>query len=598
MLHEDYDAEIEDMYSSYEEEFIEKRKEYWCGDCKIETSEEICPVCGKDTIEGVPTQVYWCKYCNSPIIHKMNQVGKGICPICGKKTKYLTTDVRPVFPEERLLLEILLGKKPHELITSSVWAADSRYYIDGNSIAISSELFQTADADAIREKLNEHKSANSYKYFNEHINTFIKANANRLNYLKTESFEFVRETASKFDEEKVVLSFSGGKDSTVTADVVVKALSNPSLVHIFGNTTLEFPSTVTYAERFRENHPQAIFLFAKNDDQVFMDVCEDIGPPARLMRWCCSMFKTGPITRVINSLYRSQQILTFYGIRKWESASRSKYNRVEDDAESVKIQQQTVASPIFFWKDIDIWLYILSEEVDFNEAYRLGYDRVGCWCCPNNNQRAQFLSRIYMPERSKSWRDFLIGFAKKVGKKDAEVYVDTGMWKARQGGNGLPAAGDVKIKYTNCTTEEYAKIYRLVRPFDDELIGMFTPFGRVVPELGKKLLNEVIVLDIRTNVAILSIQPFSQDGYEYAVKVRTMNVQDHDELQRMVGYQIRKFNACRKCLKCESICRKGAISIVGDSYYIDPEKCVHCKMCMTAKYLDGGCMMDKYLRTK
>jgi integrase len=84
------------------------------------------------------------------------------------------------------------------------------------------------------------------------------------------------------------------------------------------------------------------------------------------------MFKTGPITRVINSLYRNQQILTFYGIRKSESVSRSKYNRVEDDAESVKIQQQTVASPIFFWKDLDIWLYMLAEEVDFNEAYRLG----------------------------------------------------------------------------------------------------------------------------------------------------------------------------------------------------------------------------------
>ena len=69
-------------------------------------------------------------------------------------------------------------------------------------------------------------------------------------------------------------------------------------------------------------------------------------------------------------------------------------------------------------------------------------------------------------------------------------------------------------------------------------------------------------------------------------------------LQRMVGYQIRKFNACRKCLKCESICRQGAISITGNNYYIDPVKCVHCKMCMTAKYLEGGCMMDKYLRTK
>ena len=570
----------------------------WCRNCNIETNEEECPICGEKTIEDIPTEVYWCKTCKIPIIQTINQADKGICPLCGGTTKYLSADLRPVFPEERLLLEILLDKNPHELSKSSIWAANNRYYIDGKGISIPNSVFQHADTDAISEKLEVSAASNTYEYFDKYIEAFINANRNRLNYLKNEAFEFVRKTASGFDEERLVISFSGGKDSTVTADVVVKALSNPSLVHIFGNTTLEFPTTIKYAEMYRKNHPQAIFLFAKNEEQVFYDVCEDIGPPARMMRWCCSMFKTGPITRVINSLYRNQQILTFYGIRKSESVSRSKYNRVEDDAEAVKIQQQTVASPIFFWKDLDIWLYILAEEVDFNEAYRLGYDRVGCWCCPNNNQRAQFLSRIYMPEQSKKWREFLIRFAKKIGKQDAEVYVDTGKWKARQGGNGLAAAGDVKIKFTNCTSEEHAKIYRLVRPFDDELVGMFVPFGRVAPELGQKILNEILVLDYKSKVPILSIQPFSQDGYEYAVKVRTMNVADHDDLQRMVGYQIRKFNACRKCLKCESLCRAGAISIIGDSYYIDPQKCVHCKMCVTAKYLDGGCMMDKYLRTK
>ena len=243
--------------------------------------------------------------------------------------------------------------------------------------------------------------------------TFVMANQDRLNYLIDEAHSFIRNAALKFPEERIVVSFSGGKDSTVTADLAVKALSNPSLVHIFGNTTLEFPSTIEYAHRFRDAHPDAIFQIAKNDEQDFYDVCDDIGPPARMMRWCCSMFKTGPITRVINSLYRSQQILTFYGIRKSESVSRSKYNRIEDSADAVKIQQQTVASPIFFWKDIDIWLYLIAENVDFNDAYRLGYDRVGCWCCPNNNQRAQFLSRIYMPEQSKKMERLFGGLCKK-----------------------------------------------------------------------------------------------------------------------------------------------------------------------------------------
>ncbi len=570
----------------------------WCNKCNIETNDSVCPLCGETTVEDLPVEIYWCSECRTPVIQTSTQADKGMCPICKRQTKYLASDLRPVFPEERLLVELLLKKKPNELLKKSVWASNNRYYVEGKSIPISNSLYQSVDTDKIADLLQQNKSENSYEYFEKHMATFVMANRDRLNYLIDEAHSFIRNAASKFPEERIVVSFSGGKDSTVTADLAVKALSNPSLVHIFGDTTLEFPSTIEYAHRFRDAHPDAIFQIAKNDEQNFYDVCEDIGPPARMMRWCCSMFKTGPITRVINSLYRSQQILTFYGIRKSESVSRSKYNRIEDSADSVKIQQQTVASPIFFWKDIDIWLYLIAENVDFNDAYRLGYDRVGCWCCPNNNQRAQFLSKIYMPEQSKKWREFLIGFAKKIGKPDPETYVDSGKWKARQGGNGLASANDVKIRFTNCTAEDHAKIYRLVRAFDDELVGMFVPFGRVAPELGKRLLREVIVLDHRTNVPILSLQPFNQDGYDYAVKVRTMNVADHDELQRMVGYQIRKFNACRKCLKCESLCRVGAITINNFGYYIDPQKCVHCKTCMTAKYLDGGCMMDKYLRTK
>ena len=344
----------------------------WCKTCNIETNDTTCPICGAVTVEDIPTEIYWCSHCQTPIIQEENQADKGICPLCGQPTKYMAKDLRPVFPEERLLIEILLNKKPHQHVEDSVWAADSRYYINGKAISLSSKLFQDADADSISQLLNTHKPNNSYVFFDRHIETFIKANSARLHYIKDEANDFIHRAAEGFDEEHIVLSFSGGKDSTATADVVIKSLGNPSLVHIFGNTTLEFPLTYEYADRYREDHPLAIFKTAKNREQNFHDVCGDIGPPARMMRWCCSMFKTGPITRVINGLYRNQQILTFYGIRKSESVSRSKYNRIEDDAESVKIQQQTVASPIFFWKDIDIWLYLLAEKVDFNDAYRLG----------------------------------------------------------------------------------------------------------------------------------------------------------------------------------------------------------------------------------
>ena len=203
-----------------------------------------------------------------------------------------------------------------------------------------------------------------------------------------------------------------------------------------------------------------------------------------------------------------------------------------------------------------------------------------------------------MPEQSNEWREFLVKFAKTIGKPDPEIYVDSGKWKARQGGNGVAAAGDVKIKFTNCTAEENAKIYNLTKPMDKKFYELFIPFGKLAPEYGRKLINEMIVLDLNTNVPILSIHPFQQAGYTHSIKVKTMNVAKHDDLQRMVSYQIRKYNACRKCLKCESLCRFGAISITPDGYHIDEGKCQRCKMCVTAKYLGAGCLMDKYLRTK
>ncbi|GHU74349.1 phosphoadenosine phosphosulfate reductase [Clostridia bacterium] len=571
----------------------------WCKNCNRETEKDICELCKNPTESDMPLEIYWCVDCQVPIIKAAKEVDKTVCPLCGQATIYLCSDLRPVFPEERLLFEIIQGK-PLAFINDSVWASDNRYYVNGKPTVMSSSFYKKESPEKIRKQLEIYKEQNGYVHFDYLIKRFIAANVNRLVEIKDEARRrFIEEVGLDYEDKRdIVISFSGGKDSTVVADLAVKALSRPQLVHIYGDTTLEFPMTSEYAARFRQNNPKAIFKVARNNEQDFYSVCEDIGPPARMLRWCCSMFKTGPITRTLNRLYGDKSILTFYGIRKCESVSRSRYNRIEADAETVKIQKQRVASPIFHWKDIDVWLYILGEGVDFNNAYRLGYDRVGCWCCPNNNSQAQFLAKIYMPEQFERWRNFLVDFAKQIGKPDSEEYIDSGAWKARQGGNGVKAAQDVKIRYANCTTEDNAKVYQLNKSIDDTFLELFIPFGKIAAGLGRKLINETIIVDIVKNVPIISIQPFSHDGYEYSVKIKTMNVAKHDDLQRMIGYQIKKYNACRKCLKCESLCRHRAISIANGTYHISTERCKRCKMCITAKYLEGGCLMEKYLKTK
>ena len=117
----------------------------WCKNCNLETNEAICPVCGLETSEDLPVEIYWCNDCRIPVIHVSTAADKGICPVCHGKTRYLTADLRPVFPEERLLIALLLDKAPDALMQKSVWATGSRYYIDGMSLSISTKTFETAD---------------------------------------------------------------------------------------------------------------------------------------------------------------------------------------------------------------------------------------------------------------------------------------------------------------------------------------------------------------------------------------------------------------------------------------------------------------------
>ena len=84
----------------------------------------------KQKMKVVPTEIYWCKSCNIPVIRYKNDISKDICPLCNGKANYLSTDLRPVFPEERLLFELMLDKSL-QYLDSSVWADNSRYYING-----------------------------------------------------------------------------------------------------------------------------------------------------------------------------------------------------------------------------------------------------------------------------------------------------------------------------------------------------------------------------------------------------------------------------------------------------------------------------------
>ena len=572
-----------------------------CPKCNVLMNSEHCvnPKCGHATV--MSSTIYWCEECNVPVYEK-------VCPICGKEGKYIATDIRPVFPEENMLISILESGDPFKYQKESVWYGSNAYIVNGKKLKISvakANKKPIEEIKQIKDLYEESLDKLTYEYFDEYKERFIKANEDRFNEITEEATREVQKYIDRYPIEDMMVSFSGGKDSTVTSHIVRTALGSNNVLHVFGDTTLEFPYTLEYKKRFNkrdeENEASGVkVLVAKNREKNFEDLCQVVGPPSRVMRWCCTVFKTGAIQKTISSAFKNKtNILSFQGIRHSESASRSKYER---ESQSPKIAKQTVFSPIIDWIDYDVWLYILTTGIDFNDAYRLGWTRVGCWCCPNNGGWSEFLAKVHMFEQYNHWHELLVNFAKQIGKPDPEDYVNDGGWKARQGGNGLAAAQTSVVSFEPCATEENAFNYELQRPITEELYELFKPFGYINKELGNKRLGEVYVINKSGKVVLVLQGRIGKTKLKVIIKdIHLAGSKTLSVAEGKVQCQLTKYQMCLGCKACESVCKHDAISVKDDgtgkiTYTIDDEKCKRCTECVG--HFNAGCYMRKVLCIK
>ena len=186
---------------------------YYCENCRIDVEKSECPICGKRT--KVTSSLYWCKSCNVPIYDE-------VCPICGSLGDSFTSDVRPVFPEERLLIEVVLGK-PLAYLNDSVWnGAGNRYYVNGKKLSLSISSLKKLDVGVIRQQLDAYKDFNSYDGFNSTMSKWVEANRTHFDFIVTEAMQFIRDYSRRYindDVNAAFVSFSGGKDSTVVSDL-------------------------------------------------------------------------------------------------------------------------------------------------------------------------------------------------------------------------------------------------------------------------------------------------------------------------------------------------------------------------------------------
>lgn len=202
---------------------------------------------------------HWCVTCQHPVYTSCERS----CPSCGGMLKYLATDARPVFARERRILQFY-GHGP--LTTDAVWrSSKSRYYyVNGQPITLPESERLKKDLPAIAEYIRD---SDHYDALDQHLirdyQRQLEVNRSHLLAQEDEAFQFIQHAVRRFSRRTIMVSFSGGKDSTVVSDLVRRALGRADILHVFGDTTLEDDHTYEYVRQFQEQNPLIPFFNAR-----------------------------------------------------------------------------------------------------------------------------------------------------------------------------------------------------------------------------------------------------------------------------------------------------------------------------------------------
>ena len=179
------------------------------------------------------TSLYWCNTCGVSLLSCK-------CENCGEEGKKICSDLKPMFEEECKFLE----KEIEKLLPGKSW--QDRLWMRYKTIRFNGRRFMRLAADGKPVILKEYLPMDTLSNPHNHVSPEIlyRANQSALDELEEEAISFVRDIEEYYSGRKPVVSFSGGKDSLVISCVVRKALGTDNILHMFSDTTIEYPDTL------------------------------------------------------------------------------------------------------------------------------------------------------------------------------------------------------------------------------------------------------------------------------------------------------------------------------------------------------------------
>lgn len=356
------------------------------------------------------------------------------------------------------------------------------------------------------------------------------------------------------------VAFSGGKDSMVLLDIVKLAMPPKSFIVLFGDTGMEFPDTYRFIKNVEKTcKGENISFYRAKSHLTPIETWQMFGPPAKTLRWCCSVHKSTPQTLKLREITHNKAAIgfAFVGVRAYESATRYDYAIFNYGA---KQKCQYSLHPILEWSAAEVWLYTYYKELTINLAYKKGNSRVGCLCCPMSTGGNSIWFRKHNYSRQ---FDRYIKIIKECLYKEHDQgdYIKDSQWAHRYSGKEMVLLDKRHEEYFS------SDLYRItMKP----LHYMSKEWFKTIPDVPfkYKFIIDKDCIDIEL--------PLTFYRTAWTKLIRNISI---------------KATYCCACRVCEANCPHGAITFKNGSLSIEG-----CKKCGLCQVLDNGCLYYRCIR--
>lgn len=463
-----------------------------------------------------------------------------------------------------------------------MWAEANNYYYRGRQVAqIKGGTFFTAPTIVIIDEPEPNSGA--LKPVN--IEEMLSKNKSIMDSLVAETIKQVYNTYAQLKNKVDIfhVSFSGGKDSEVTLDIVQRALPHDSFVVVFGDTGMEFPDTYEMVEKAKSRcEGMGISFYIAKSHLKPSESWRLFGPPTSTIRWCCSVHKTTPQLLLLRDVLNKDDFteMAFVGVRADESVRRSGYDYI---SYGTKHRGQWSCNPILHWNSAEVYLYLYMNNLRINAAYKRGNTRAGCLVCPMSTNRNDFLNNKCYPDQTQELLDIIFELNSSEKKKSERQlsYVENNGWKARKNGR------DISIS---------------PRDYDESVVGdkLIVTFKDVNGNYKQwlKTLGKVIYSEDETKITIDHLSESRDiqishlgEGYHKAI-ISNESSASNIVFLKNVRKVFRKSHYCVGCRVCQANCKYG--NLIFDQY-ANVKIADTCKRCGQCLDIDTGCYVYKSL---